>query len=169
MHKGLKEPHVLLASSNPRKLLKNLAHVLDQAALDEIEAEVDANVTGLLILGESHLAFALTIPKGEWRQRISRLYYAVYNVKRAVSLKYDGSFSTDSSDHQKIDGLPPNFNNQATYSSKLKNLRDDRNLADYSHLAKESDLLIPCDDVESMANDFITDAKAFLKNLGLQI
>lgn len=133
--KGLKEPHVLLASGNARKLIRNLEDILSPLEIKKIEDEVDKNVVSLFLLGLSHYEFALSIGVSEWRQSISRLYYAAYNVKRSVSLKHDGSFSTDSGDHMKIDMLPDGFENLGTYKSRLKSLRDDRNLSDYSHLA----------------------------------
>lgn len=106
MHKGLKEPHVLLASSNAQKLLRNIAAVIGPDAVKKIQDEIDQNARGLFHLGGNHMAFAAGIPKSEWRQRISRFYYAAYNVKRAVSLKYDGTFSTDPSDHKKLTSYP---------------------------------------------------------------
>lgn len=169
MHKGLKEPHILLASGNPQKLIRNLTGVVDADAIQKIQEEVDNNIRSLFVLGEEHFRFALAISTNEWRQRVSRLYYAAYNIKRAMSLKHDGTFSTDSSDHQKVDNLPDGMPNQATYRTKLKNLRDDRNLADYSHLAQESDLLIAADDAAILVEEFIRDAKVFLKGVGLTV
>lgn len=169
MHKGLKEPHVLLASSNTQKLLRNIAAVIGQDAVKKIQDEIDRNARGLFHLGEHHMAFAGGIQKTEWRQRMSRLYYAAYNVKRAISLKHDGAFSTDSSDHKKIDELPKIFPNHAVYSVKLRNLRDDRNLADYSHLEQEADLLIPVEDAETLVTEFTADARTFLKDAGLNV
>jgi len=97
--KGLSEPHVLLASSNPYKLIRNLSSILAPAEIDKIRTEIDSNVIALFELGMLHHKFAMSLAIREWRQNISRLYYAAYNVKRAISLKCDGTFSTDSSDH----------------------------------------------------------------------
>jgi hypothetical protein len=169
MHKGLKEPHVLLASNNPQRLLANLAGILTYTELAKIHAELDRNTVALFHLGESHLAFCGHIAASEWRQRISRYYYAAYNIKRAVSLNFDGSFSTDASDHAKIDVLPDGFPNAATYATRLKNLRDDRNLADYSHLASSSDLLISADEAEKLVTQFKDDSRAFLASRGLAV
>lgn len=163
----LAEPHVLLASGNPNRLLKNLGHILSEVELDKIRRAVDHEVFGLYQLGMSHYYFASSIGKSEWRQKISRLYYAAYNVKRAIQLKDSGVYSTDSSDHQRIDELPKNLENAATYKGKLKNLRDDRNLADYSHVANEGDLLIKVADSEALVDDFITDAKKLLEDQGI--
>ena len=168
-HKGLSEPHVLLASSNPQRLIKNLAGVLAKAQLKKIDVAVCDEARLLFELGNTHYEFAKTIDATEWRQKISRLYYAAYNVKRAVALRNDGSFSTENKDHATVDALPTTLNNHATYSGKLRNLREDRNLADYSHLAKESDLLISVGDAEELVTDFVKDAKEFLVSKGVTV
>ena len=167
MHKGLKEPHLFNAASNPLKIIRNLAGILLATELDKIRAEVEVNVGGLFRLGQTHHAFARAIAAAEWRQRIARLYYGAYNVRRAVALKYDGTFSTDSSDHQNVDKLPDAVNNAATYRVKLKNLREDRNLADYNHLAQEADLISAPSDYEVMVTDFIRDATQYLTSQGV--
>ena len=167
MHKGLKEPHLLNAAANPHRLLRNLAGVLLGPELQKIQSEIDSNVLGLFRLGESHYRFAQAIVATEWRQRISRLYYAAYNCRRALALHYDGSFSTDSSDHQRVDDVPDGLSNVATYKVKLKNLRDDRNLGDYNHLARESDLLSTAAEYETVVGEFIRDVAAFLRARGL--
>lgn len=167
--KGLSEPHLLLASGNSRKLVRNLSHILAPGEIQKIEAEIDSNVLALYALGMGHYHFAMSISASEWRQNISRLYYAAYNVKRAVTLKHDGGFSTDSSDHSKIDGIPDGFDNSSTYKSRLKSLRDDRNICDYNHLATELDLLYPVNDTRALVASFIEDAVKFLQNKGVAI
>ncbi len=169
MHKGLKEPHLFNAAANPVKLLRNLTGILAAEELLKIQAEIDANVVGLYRLGDSHYQFALSIRPTEWRQRISRLYYAAYNVRRAVSLCHDGTFSSDSSDHQKMDSIPDAVANAATYRIKLKNLRDDRNLGDYNHLARETDLLSTAAEYELLVANFIADTAAYLGAKGLTV
>jgi hypothetical protein len=47
---GLKSPHLLLASSNPRQMLTNLSHILDRNACGAIQSEIDANVKLLFSL-----------------------------------------------------------------------------------------------------------------------
>ncbi len=149
LHKGLSEPHVLLASKNVQLMKKNLAGVLSVAELQKIEDAVNKEVASLFRLGQRHLTFAKGLPKKEWRQRVSRLYYAVYNFRRAVQLKDSGSFSTDSSDHNNVDVLPQAFSaNVEAHKAKLKDLRDDRNVADYSHLAIAKDLRMTPADAE---------------------
>lgn len=160
--KGLTEPHVLLASSNLNKLIRNLAGIIAVDELRKIQIAIDVEVVALFSLGMSHYNFALGLDKSHWRQRVSRMYYAAYNIKRSVQLNENGTYSTDSGDHQKIDQLPDSFANAATYRAKLKNMRDDRNLADYSHLGDEGDLLIKPDDMQKVVTDFMNDAKSYL-------
>jgi len=169
LHKGLKEPHLFNAASNPLKIIKNLAGILAEVELDKIRREIDVNVVALYKLGESHFLFAKAISNTEWRQKISRLYYGAYNVRRAVSLKFDGTYSTDSSDHQKIDSIPDTFNNYAVYRNKLKSLRDDRNLADYNHLAKIEDLLLSVEESERLVTDLFSDAKNYFTSSGINL
>lgn len=169
VHNGLKEPHIFNASSNPLKLIKNLTHILTQNELDKIRKEIDLNVIGLFELGETHYNFASNTTQTEWRQRISRLYYGAYNIRRAVALKYDGWFSTDSSDHKKVETIPDAVQNAALYRTRLINLREDRNLADYSHLAKEVDLLHLVSDYEQLVGNFLMDAKVYLQTQGVAL
>ena len=169
MTSKLKEPHLLLASSNIRRLQKNLAPHLSIKSLKAINKEFDNNVRQLISLGEEHFKFAEKLSLQDWRQKVSRFYYATYNSWRAVMLHYDGSFSTESADHQKIGNLPAGFPNQDTYANRLKVLRDDRNIADYGHTASVSDLIISLDDARQLTASFISDAKAFLAGNGLKI
>lgn len=98
---GLKSPHLLLASSNSHRMLTNLRHILDQAACNAIQSEIDQNAKLLFHLGESHYLFAKQLGRQHWRQRISRFYYGAYNIRRAVSFHENGSFGTEVDDHKK--------------------------------------------------------------------
>jgi hypothetical protein len=100
--KGLNPPHLLLASSNPLKMIQNLNHILTAREIGKIAAELDNNAIALFNLGLDHFNFASRLDDRDWRQKISRLYYAVYNLRRAIVLKYNGNYSTDSSDHKTI-------------------------------------------------------------------
>jgi len=168
-HKGLSEPHVLLASSNPQRLMKNLVGILATPQLKKIDVAVCEEAKLLYQLGNDHYIFAKSLDATEWRQKISRFYYAAYNVKRAVSLRNDGSFSTESKDHQTVDVLPPTLRNHSTYSGRLRNLREDRNLADYSHIAKERDLVISVENAGILLEEFMADAKVFLVSKGVAL
>ena len=169
MHKGLSEPHIFLVNSNPQVLLRNLQGVLSPAELNKIQVEVVANVVGLFNLGVGHFTFAKSLPSTEWRQKISRHYYGAYNVRRALVLNDSGTFSTDSSDHKEVNKIPAALANVGAHQQMLKTLRDDRNLCDYSHVAKESDLLSPVEAVELGVQQFVNDVKSFLIANGVAI
>lgn len=160
--KGFSSPHLLLASTNPLKMIQNLNHLLQPAELAKLTAELDKNVRELFVLGESHLMFATPLTDTAWRQKISRLYYAVYNFRRSVVLKASGRFSTDPSDHNNVEQLPDDINNRESHVLKLRSLREDRNLADYSHQAVITDLVISPTDALLFANGFYTDCRSFL-------
>lgn len=166
-HKGLREPHLLLASPNPMRLLKNLPQILAPGQLNLINSAISDESALLHGLARAHLSFAVGIPIGEWRQRTSRLYYAAYNCRRAVMLRYDGSFSTDSTDHQNVEKIPDIIEDHATYSKRLKDLREDRNLADYSHLARVQDLLIPISESADLVEMFFGAAEKYLRDQGV--
>lgn len=163
----LQSPHLLLAAQNPRKLRENLAHLISRPSLRRLDAEMNRNVVALFRLGESHFLFARSQGSAEWRQKTSRLYYGAYNVQRAVRLKFDGWFSTDSTDHKQIGQLPPDFPRRATYGQQLPTLREDRNISDYSHDATVADLVIPLPDSEQLVSSFISDAQMFLRERGV--
>lgn len=61
-------------------------------------------------------------------------------ASRAIQLYHSGSYNT--SDHKNIHDLTQSLNNVETYKNKLKQLREDRNLADYDHSASEDDLVL---------------------------
>ena len=148
-------------------MLENLRHILDTSACDGIQQEIDENVKALFTLGEGHFQFAMQTPKTFWRQRISRLYYGAYNVRRAIQLHFNGDYQTDVTDHKKIGILPDSFPNKGAYQQRLVDLRDDRNQADYDHVADESDLILPQDDAEVFVTDFIN--RHFLNNRGVTV
>lgn len=167
--KGLNSPHLLLASSNPIKMIKNLSHLLAENELAKLTDEVNRNAVALFDLGLIHYSFAVRLSDNDWRQKISRLYYGVYNVRRAIMLKNSGVYSTDSSDHKSVDQLPETLSNRESYISRLRDLREDRNLADYSHLAEVSDLVLPPSEAMKFAESFIFDCRNFMVQCGLAI
>jgi len=90
-------------------------------------------------------------------------------VRRAIELHTEGNYRTDISDHKNIHNIPDIFPNKDRYRSQLVVLRDDRNIADYSHDAEETDLVLTQDIAEALVTDFIGDARNFLKNRGVSI
>lgn len=165
----MKEPHILLVSSNWQKIRKNLEQILNTSELAKIDAEIDRNAVGLFRLGEVHLAFAVGPAKVSWRQCISRLYYAAYAVSRSVRFKESGHYSTESTDHKRVQGLPVGFPDINRYSNQLAVLREDRNLSDYDHSAEEGDLLIPVSDAIVLVTEFVRDARSYLGGKGLSV
>jgi hypothetical protein len=81
-------------------------------------------------------------------------------------LEVDGSFSIDSSDHKNVSQIPDDFPNVAVFRVRIPNLREDRNMADYNHLAQETDLVSPVNDYQDLVRDFIAVASVYLTNRG---
>lgn len=162
-----KSPHLLLAAANVRKLHSNLVNVVEQAALDSIQTEINVNIGQLYALGRAHFSFAQRHNNRDWRQKASRLYYGAYNVSRAVRLCVSGEYSTDPSDHKKIQSLPDDFPNKNTYANRLAVLREDRNLCDYDHAASRNDLLSSVEDSAEIVEKFLRDAKGYLRGRGV--
>jgi uncharacterized protein (UPF0332 family) len=169
MTRGLSPPNILLAATNPLQMIQNLKHLLEEEEIAKLTADIDRNVTLLFTLGRDHITFAIGIENKHWRQKISRLYYAVYNFRRALMLKHSGHFSTDSSDHKSVNELPNQIDNRESHIVSLKNLREDRNLSDYSHLAKQADLVISPDDALTFAKQFEVDCRKYLTDRGVRL
>lgn len=161
--------HILNASSNVRKMLENIRHLLTRTAITSIENEINQNGVQLFRLGENHFRFASHITNRYWRQKVSRLYYAIFNIRRAVLLVRDGVYNTDLTDHKNVGELPDDFPNRETYTRRFSDIRQDRNLADYSHLAARSDLAVPLQETEQLAREFVNDARRYLRARGVGI
>jgi len=168
--KGLNSPHLFLASGNTLKMIQNLNHILSAREIAKISAELDVNIVSLFSLGMEHFVFASNLDNdNDWRQKISRLYYAVYNFRRAIVLKFNGVYSTDSSDHKNIELLPSTLSNRESHINNLRNLREDRNLADYSHLGTKADLVIAPKDALIFAEQFLEDCKEYFLTHGIVV
>jgi hypothetical protein len=159
----------LLNLGNARKVKDNLSGCLDTIALEKLEAEIVANAIALFHLGRNHQRFALRQSSQHWRQKVSRLYYAAYNVSRSVRLFVAGEYSTEIKDHQKYENLPDDFPRKARYVNQLAILREDRNTCDYDHLSRASDLVLGSTAATGLVNDFINDAKNYLHQRGLSV
>ena len=169
MSQKLPSPHLLNASSNVRRMLTNLDHCLDAGALGALNTELDRQCKLLYQLGQAHFRFACQQSSYHWRQRVSRLYYGAYNCKRAVQLHVEGVFRMDIKDHKEVSKLPSDFPNSSTYEVRLRALREDRNLADYNHEARASDLAHGTSDTQCMVENFVSDARTYLRLRGLQL
>ncbi len=159
----------LLNLGNARKVKENLTSILNQDALDAIEAEIERHSVELWSLGLQHYRFAVKLPRQLWRQKVSRLYYAAYSVSRARRLYVAGEYSTESKDHQKIGHLPDDFPNRGRFANQLSVLHDDRNTCDYDHASRAADLLIPTSEAVQLVRDFLAETKSYLKAKGLDI
>jgi hypothetical protein len=165
----LRSPHLLLTATNVRRVKNNLVNVIDAAAIGAIETEICTNCAQLYALGRNHYLFARRQSNRDWRQKVSRLYYGAYNVSRAVRLCVNGEYSTEASDHKKIDTIPDDFPNKNTYANRLGVLRDDRNLCDYDHTGILSDLILMPTDALQLVTDFLRDARVYLGQHGVEI
>jgi hypothetical protein len=162
----LKSPHFLRASNNVRQMRANLVVVLSPAELKIIDDEITKNAAQLFRLGASHYNFAKRQNARAWRQKVSRLYYAAYNISRAIRLWVKGEFATDVGDHKRVD-LPDDFPDRNTYSNRLSALRDDRNLCDYDHTARARDLIEDAAAWLKFVTKFERDARAYLRSRGV--
>ncbi len=164
----MKSPH-LLNLGNPRKVKDNLSELLNAAALQRIESEIEKNTRALIALARNHYRFASGVP-ANWRQKVSRLYYAGYNAARAVP----GCMSTvntpaDVRDHQKFDTLPDDFPSRDRYSNQLAVLREDRNTCDYDHLSLAADLALGSRLATELVGDFLADVAMYLNDRALEM
>ena len=164
----MKSPH-LLNLGNPRKVKENLSGIVDQVALDRIEAEIVANSKALYRLGRHHYLFAIRQSPPNWRQRVSRLYYATYNVSRSIRLFDSGKYSTEIKDHQRFNELPDDFPSKDRFANQLAVLRGDRNMCDYDHTCRASDLILGTSQSTSLAKEFLDATKSYLALKGLNL
>jgi len=162
----MKSPHILLASSNCRKLRANLAHLLTGPELARLDQEILGNSASLFALAREHFEFARLHCRGHWRQRTSRLYYAAYACVRAARLAHSGHYSMETNEHQRINQIPEILVGRSEYEVQLPNLREDRNLADYDHSATELDLILSPRDAEELVENLLRDVKAYLQACG---
>ena len=149
-----------------------LARGNTEAAIEELRRalELDPDDTAALFkLGETHFRFAARQPKAHWRQKISRFYYAAYNVTRALRLHVAGEYSTDVKDHQRIERLPDDFPSKERFANQLKALREDRNLCDYDHTKRAADLVLGTNQSASLVTEFLNEAREYLKRRGLGV
>ena len=163
----MKSQH-LLNLGNARKVKENLTGILDPASLNRIEAEIETNVVALLALARRHYNFAKRQSGQNWRQKISRLYYAAYNTARAVQLYVSGAYSTDVKDHQKALKLPNDFPDRARYANQLAALRKDRNICDYDHMSTVSELALSSISSLMLVRTFMADTTTYLRSKGLE-
>lgn len=161
----MNENHLL--HLNARKVIRCLASIISSEELGKVEDEVRRNVKQLLRLSQTHLRFARqAIGKSSWRQRVSRGYYSVYCISRAIRLEVNGHYNTDPSDHKNIGSLPDDFPSASRWKDFLTKFRADRNLADYDHTVNENALELQSGAYLTHAEEFLDNAKNYLKARG---
>lgn len=158
-----------LKAGNPNKISNVYSHFLSPAEIAKIRSQSLLHVVAMYNLGVSHYRFAISLQRPHWRQRVSRLYYATYNISKSVRFECEGTHSTDVKDHSKVGSLPATFPNRATYENELSTLRDDRNSCDYDHMIRASDLVNNTTHYSNLALSFIRDAHDYLKNRGVAL
>ena len=164
----VRSPHLLHAGDNLRRIKENLRGVVDDAAVDAIEAAIRQNVKELYVLARRDFAFARRLSAVHWRHCISRLYYAAFCAARAVKLEVDGEYSASVGEHDNVwKRLPKRFPDRDRFANRLAILRSDRNICDYDHTARARDLIIGRADSLALVEDFLKDVKVFLISRGL--
>lgn len=153
-------------SLNLQKVANCLRGILPPAEIEKITAELNRNVRQVIRLSEGHLRSARkakSYGRGAWRQVVSRGYYCCYCASRAVRLAKTGSFSMEADDHKRIGDLPNGFPSVNVWGDILTKYRADRNLADYDHTAKESELEYTTEDYLDKAECFLREVKQYLR------
>ncbi|PJI44189.1 MAG: hypothetical protein CTR54_08000 [Rhizobium sp.] len=158
-----------LEAGNPRKIAKAYSGLLLPSEIEKIKIEARNHSASMYALGVHHYRFAVKVTAPYWRQKISRLYYASYNVSKSVRFDYDGNHSTDVKDHSKVGALPNSFPNKATYENELSTLREDRNSCDYDHLVKASDLIRSTSEYTRLVTSFLRDSHDYLIARGVNL
>lgn len=162
-------PSRLLDLGNTRKVIDVLRAYVSAESLSALELELEVQTRKLFELSMYHYRFAVTQNRHDWRQRISRLYYACYASSRGVRLFANGYFSTDVTDHKKVGILPGDFPDQAKFSNKLEMLREDRNSADYDQAARASDLVFGTAESTELVRDFLRATRTYLSGRGVTL
>ena len=165
----MSEKFRLLLKKNPNEIKHGLSEILDLSSLDTIQKEINHNVLALFDLGLNHYDFAKSLDAKDWRHKISRFYYAAYNIARAVRLHSSGVYSVDSTDHKKVGELPDDFPDKEKYENDLPVLRDDRNMCDYDHISTLSNVKIGINETLTLVNEFIQTAKEYLRQRNVEI
>lgn len=155
-----------LKVGNHQKICSLYSEFMTESEVEKIRNEMRKHTKSMFDLALEHYNFAVSIRKYQWRQRISRLYYASYNASKAIRFDHDGAHSTDVKDHSKIGALPKGFPDQALLENKLTNLREDRNSSDYDHLSTKNDLLSQPDEYQDLVLEFLQKAHDYLSGRG---
>lgn len=158
-----------LKAGNPNKIANAYGSFLLPNEVQKIRDESKAHTAAMYKLGLYHYKFAISLSRPHWRQKISRLYYASYNVSKSIRFDNDGNHSTDVKDHTKVGVLPNGFPAKSTYENELTNLREDRNSCDYDHVVKADKLLKSTTEYSTLVKQFLQDAHDYLTTRGITL
>lgn len=142
-----------------------------------IEAETGQTVTQLLhraTVDRFELALdfrrrsrqLFTPPANNYRDAVSRLYYAMYHAARAVV--FFANRGDDNQDHQVLPAsIPADFPNTAIWANRLKTARDNRNRADYDPFPRGGAFWrLLASNLSNEVDDFIVVARQYLRGKG---
>lgn len=152
--------------SNPRKIVSALTGIVDQSAIDSIELEIRRHSQMMFDLSLKHFRVAERLGTPDWRQKVSRAYYASYNCSKMLRYFVDGYHSKEVSDHKKIGDIPSDFPGRSIFFNRLQIMREDRNLCDYDHDARATDLSIGVSDSIELSRSFIRSSKQYVGGRG---
>lgn len=158
-----------LKAGNPNRIATVYTSFLLPSEIAKIREQSKTHTAAMYNLGLQHYRFAISLGRPHWRQKISRLYYASYNVSKSIRFNHDGNHSTDVKDHTKVGSLPNGFPNKSTYENELTTLREDRNSCDYDHIIKSKDLVKSTAEYVSIVTSFMRDAHDYLSNRGITL
>ncbi|ATN34472.1 hypothetical protein ACO34A_11735 [Rhizobium sp. ACO-34A] len=158
-----------LKAGNPRKIVACYAGLLGAGLTKIVEDELEIHAKAIYALSVDHFEFAERQKSAEWRQKVSRYYYACYNASKAVRFHFDANLSTDVSDHKKIGELPNDFPNREYYKNTLDAMRTDRNSCDYDHAVTVTDLLKKPEETGKIAEEFLADVQSYCLSRGLDL
>lgn len=158
-----------LKIGNPRRVKQTLAPILQPDALDAIEKEIAKHTSQMYKLALNHLRFAKGVAAKDWRQKVSRFYYATYLGSKAVRFYSSGEHSEEGKDHQRVGLLPDDFPNRNTFANQLAVLHEDRKTCDYDHMSGRNDLVLSLINAEELATDFLNQVRDYLATKGVVV
>jgi hypothetical protein len=155
---------------NHQRVRKALESILHRGALTPYDEAVKATCRCYLRLAQAHLRIVRRRPVLDWRTRVSRAYYASYNASRAVRFFVYGQVANDVEDHKRVGELPNDFPDRDTWSTRLTDMRVDRNTADYDPWPDSRVGLKSRPEVNAQrAREFWRAALLYLKARGVQL
>lgn len=166
---GAKLERDFLKAGNPRKIAALYSAILSAETVANIENELSEHALALFSLALDHYNFAERQRASEWRQRVSRYYYACYSASKALRFFVDGNLSAEVTDHKRIGELPDDFQDRERFKLNLETMRTDRNTSDYDHIAVVGDLLSTPSDVANTTKEFLIAVKVYCQNRGLEL